>query len=209
MDPEDEVEAEVAPGVAGDAAVDPEDEVEDEVEVEAAAGGADDVVLDGAPERFVPVRFVDVVVPLPSTNPVVLLEEIDPPRRMLRIPIGLPEGVAIAYAARGIDTPKPLTHELTTTLLEAFGIVMEVVRITDVAGAAFSGEVVVSGPSGTQTLPCRPSDGIALALRQRLFVPVVAASRVLEVAGSAPEAVEGAPGSEADEERTGPRSSGS
>ena len=142
------------------------------------------------PAAYCQLRFVGVSVALPSTTPVVALEEIDPPYRRLEIPVGMAEGVAIAHAAGPVPTPKPLTHELMTAFLEAFGLVLEVVRITDVAGAAFSGELVVSGPAGGRTIPCRPSDGIALALRQRLFVPVVAASRVLEVAGTAPEGPE-------------------
>jgi bifunctional DNase/RNase len=136
---------------------------------------------------YVQLRFVEVAVALPSTNPVVVLEEIDAPHRILRIPIGLPEGVAIAYGAQAIPTPKPLTHELMTSILEAFGLALEVVRITDVRGTAFYGELVIGGSSGGRTFPCRPSDGLALALRQRLFVPVVAASRVLEVAGETPK----------------------
>lgn len=179
----------------------------------AAAEPADAEPADGgatpAPEVYLPVGYVDLAVALPSTNPVVLLQEQDPPGRLLRIPVGLPEGVAISYAAQSLETPKPLTHELMTTLFEAFGLAIEVVRITAVRGAAFSGELVVSGPSGTRTLPCRPSDGIALALRQRLFVPVVAAARVLEVAGVLPETGPAGPETEVTENRPGGSSSGS
>ncbi len=47
---------------------------------------------------------------LPSANPEVVLHEAQDPWRELRIPVGLAEGTAIAYAFRGIDTPRPLTH---------------------------------------------------------------------------------------------------
>ncbi len=189
-----------APGEAGA----PEGFEEDEAQEEALRLGAPEEAEapfayepDAEPEAFRPLRFVDVAVPLPSTNPVVVLQEVDPPGRLLRIPIGLPEGVAIAYAARELVTPRPLTHELMTNVLEAFGLVLEVVRITEVHGAAYVGEVVVSGPGTTRTFSCRPSDGIALALRQRLFVPVVAAVRVLDVAGAPPA---GETGEEEEEE---------
>ncbi|MGH6653898.1 MAG: hypothetical protein ACRDVE_01675, partial [Actinocrinis sp.] len=36
------------------------------------------------PAAYLPLRFVDVAVPLPSTNPVVVLQEVDPPGRLLR-----------------------------------------------------------------------------------------------------------------------------
>jgi hypothetical protein len=124
----------------------------------------------------IPLRFVDVVMVLPSTHPVVILEELSEPWRELRIPIGSPEGIAIAYAARKIDTPRPLTHVLFTSALESCGATLEVLRITGVKDNAFEAEIVLSGPTGIRTLACRPSDGIALALRQRLEVPISANS---------------------------------
>ncbi len=167
-----------------------------------AAGEMDDVLADadgdadadadlaGAGEEellgFTPVRFVDVSVVLPSTNPVVVLEELGSPRRRLRIPVGQAEGVAIAYAAKQVATPKPLTHELFVSALEAFGLTLEHVRVTEVHKASFSAELVLSGPWGTRTLACRPSDGIALALRQQLGAPIVVAPHVLDEAGELP-----------------------
>jgi bifunctional DNase/RNase len=130
-----------------------------------------------------PLDFVDVVVALPSSYPVVILREVDWPERELHIPVGMAEGVAIGYAARHIPTPKPLTHELFNDVLVAFGLSVDVVRITDVAGRAYYAELVVSGPGGNRVLPCRPSDGICLALRSLLPVPITATSRVLDTAG--------------------------
>lgn len=150
---------------------------------EDAAGEEVDDSLGAWPDTQLQMRFVEVAMVLPSTNPVVVLEEIDPPRRQLLIPVGTPEGVAIAYAARRIPTPKPLTHELFTDVLESFTLTLEVVRITDVDGTAFSAELVLAGPSGTRVVACRPSDGIALALRQRLPAPITTAAEVLDRAG--------------------------
>jgi bifunctional DNase/RNase len=130
--------------------------------------------------------FVDVVLLLPATHPVVVLQEAEPPFRELRIPVGGAEGIAIGYAARGLETPRPLTHELFTRVLETFGMTLDAVRITDVRGAAFSAEIVVSGPDGAQAVDCRPSDAIALALRQRTPVPIMARAGVLDEAGTDP-----------------------
>jgi uncharacterized protein len=128
--------------------------------------------------------FVDVMLVLPSTHPVVVLQESDLPYRELRIPIGGPEGIAIGYAARQIATPRPLTHELMSQLLERFSLTLDVVRITGLTGGVFTAEIVVSGPTGSRTLDCRPSDAIALALRQRLPVPIMADPDVLDRAAS-------------------------
>lgn len=142
---------------------------------------------DESPVPYVLMRYVDVVMVLPSQNPVLILEEAALPGRELRIPIGLAEGVAISYAARKLQTPKPLTHELVIDLLESFALTIDTVRITEVEGASYRAELVCSGPPGRCTLACRPSDAVALALRQRLVAPILAAPEVLEIAGVAPE----------------------
>ena len=130
--------------------------------------------------------FVDVVLLLPATHPVVVLQEADAPFRELRIPVGGAEGIAISYAARGLATPRPLTHELFTHVLEEFGMTLDVVRITEVRGTAFTAEIVISGRLGMRLIDCRPSDAIALALRHGLPVPIMVDPTVLAIAGTDP-----------------------
>lgn len=141
-----------------------------------AEGGAGVV----APPVFVPLDFVSVEMVLPSTNPVLILREQAAPQRELQIPIGVPEGVAIAYAARHLSTPRPLTHELFTDVLEAYNLTLETVRITAVERSSYEAELVLSGANGLRVIPCRVSDGVCLALRQRLAVPLTAAAEVLD-----------------------------
>ncbi len=190
-DDADDADADVLDGPA-DADADTFDDAPDEdaggeppADDDEALAPAEDEEL-AAPEAMAQLLFVDVVLLLPSTHPVVVLQEADPPYRELRIPVGGAEGIAIGYAARGLQTPRPLTHELMTNVLEAFGLTLEMVKITSVRGAAFRAEMVVSGRSGVEHLDCRPSDAIALALRQRLPVPIMAAPEVLESAGGDP-----------------------
>ena len=130
--------------------------------------------------------FVDVVLLLPATHPVVVLQEADAPFRELRIPVGGAEGIAISYAARGLATPRPLTHELFTRVFEEFGMTLDVVRITEVRGTAFTAEIVISGRLGMRLIDCRPSDAIALALRHGLPVPIMVDPTVLAIAGTDP-----------------------
>ena len=138
------------------------------------------------PPEMSQMLFVDVVLLLPATHPVVVLQEADPPYRELRIPVGGAEGIAIGYAARGLATPRPLTHELLARILEEFGMTLDVVRITQVRGTAFTAEMVISGRLGARVIDCRPSDAIALALRHRLPVPIMASPIVLARAGTDP-----------------------
>ncbi len=135
------------------------------------------------PEAMCQMLFVDVALVLPSTYPVVVLQEADPPYRELRIPVGGAEGVAIGYAARQVDTPRPLTHEMVSRLLDAFELSLDSVRITGLEGANFVAELVITGRYGVRTIDCRPSDGIALALRRPIAVPIMAAPEVLDRAG--------------------------
>jgi uncharacterized protein len=132
-----------------------------------------------SPTPYVPMEYVDVVMALPAVNPVLVLREIAGLHRELHIPIALADGVAIAYAAEQIETPRPLTHELITNLLDAFALTLETVRITQVVGSSFSAELVLTGQGGMKVIECRVSDGVCLALRQRLPVPVTADSLVL------------------------------
>ncbi len=155
----------------------------DELEVTSDEAGYD---AFATPPEMSQMLFVDVVLLLPATHPVVVLQEADAPFRELRIPVGGAEGIAIGYAARQVATPRPLTHELFARVLEEFGMTLDVVRITDVRGSAFSAELVVSGPMGSRVIDCRPSDAIALTLRQRLPAPIMASPIVLAVAGTDP-----------------------
>jgi uncharacterized protein len=153
---------------------------------ESTAEGEAETEQFEVPEMLSQMLFVDVVLLLPATHPVVVLQEADPPYREVRIPVGGAEGIAIGYAARGLTTPRPLTHELMTNILEQFGLTLEMVRVTSVRGSAFKAEMVISGRSGSQVVDCRPSDAIALALRQKVPVPIMATPEVLVRAGTDP-----------------------
>lgn len=130
-------------------------------------------------ERWRLVVVAGVSLELPSAHPEVLLRESITPYREIRIPVGLPEGTAIAHAWRGIETPRPLTHELITDVLKRHGITIEAARITGRRGQLFYAELDTMGPRGRQVIPCRPSDAIALVLRQQLPTPLLVTEDVL------------------------------
>ena len=133
------------------------------------------------------VTVAGVRMELPAAHPEVLLQESDAPWRQLRIPVGLAEGTAIAYALKAIPTPRPLTHELMADVFERHGVAVEALRITARQGAVFLAEIDTMGPRGRQVVPCRPSDGLALVLRRPLPTPVLVADEVFERAVVADE----------------------
>jgi bifunctional DNase/RNase len=116
---------------------------------------------------------------LPGSFPEVVLREQQPPHRRLRIPVGLPEGSAIAYAWRRLVPPRPLTHDLLCELLERHDVTVLAARVTAVEDGVFHAEVDTSGRVGRQVVPCRASDALAVALRQRPVAPVLVAEWVL------------------------------
>jgi bifunctional DNase/RNase len=124
---------------------------------------------------------------MPGDYPEVLVHEAVAPWRELAIPVGMAEGNAIAYAWRGLTTPRPLTHALFSDVLERHGVELEAVRITARRGRIYFAELDTMGPRGRQVIACRPSDALALVLRQRVPTPVLVADWVFD-----PEETEGA-----------------
>jgi bifunctional DNase/RNase len=121
---------------------------------------------------------------LPAAHPDVLLQESQAPWRELRIPVGLAEGTAIAYAFKGVATPRPLTHAFVSELLDRHGVELIALRIVGRQGAVFLAELDTTGPRGRQVLSCRPSDGIAMVLRRAVPTPILVAEAVLAEANA-------------------------
>lgn len=132
------------------------------------------------PERWRLVTVVGISMELPSAYPEIELRESAAPYRELRIPVGLAEGTAIAYAWRGMKTPRPLTHDLIVDLLSSHQVSLEAVRITHRVGQVYFAEIDTMGPKGHRVVPCRPSDAVALLLRQELPIPLLVAEDVLD-----------------------------
>ncbi len=125
-------------------------------------------------------RRLDVVgvrVEVPSNQPIVLLREADGDR-YLPIWIGAVEATAIAFAQQGQVPPRPLTHDLFRNVLEAAGLTLERVDITELRDGVFYAELHFG--SGVE-VSARPSDAIALALRTGS--PIFGAEDVLEEVG--------------------------
>src|SRR5579875_1392023 len=130
---------------------------------------------------MVEVRLSAVRVDLPSSTPVVLLEETEGAHRSLPIFVGAPEATAIAFALQGVELPRPMTHDLMTELLEAFGARLERVVVTKLEESTFYAEMQIQAGETNHAISCRPSDGIALALRTRS--PLYVADDLMDAEG--------------------------
>jgi bifunctional DNase/RNase len=121
-------------------------------------------------------------VEVPSNQPIVLLREHEG-QRYLPIYIGPPEATAIVYALQGMETPRPMTHDLFKTVLDDLGAKLVRVVITELHDGTFYAEIEISRRDGSSTLSSRPSDAIALAVRYPEPVPIFASEDVLDEAG--------------------------
>ena len=123
-------------------------------------------------------------VPDPITNmPVIVLREIHG-QRVLPIWVGVFEANAIQLQMEGVQTPRPMTHDLLKTVIEELGGHVERVVVCDLRDNTFYATLHVLSPSGPRMLDARPSDAIALALRSgaRIFVEeaVIQSARSVE-----------------------------
>ena len=128
------------------------------------------------------VTLVGVRVEVPSNQPIVLLRESEG-QRYLPIFIGSPEATAIVYALQGMETPRPMTHDLFVTVLGDFEVMLRQVAITGLRDGTFYAELELSRGDEVQRISARPSDAIALAVRCGDSVPIVVDEEVFDEAG--------------------------
>lgn len=112
----------------------------------------------------------------PEHDVLVVLSEADGPLS-LPIVIGPHEGVAIATAQAGMQSPRPGPHDLLLGALRASGVGLARVNIVELREGTFIAELILSNGEHVDS---RASDAIALALRAH--VDVWCAEDVLEAA---------------------------
>ena len=105
-----------------------------------------------------------ISVSLIEGQPVVLLEE-KSGGRYLALDIGLSEATAIYVAIEGLDTPRPLTADLTNSIVDTLGAKVNHVVIDDIIDNVFYAHVVLTHNWMNIEIDSRPSDAIAIALR--------------------------------------------
>src|SRR5206468_9523652 len=136
--------------------------------VRAARGGADPRWYA---RRVIPMALMGVRVEVPTNQPIVLLRE-EGGSRYLPIFIGPPEATAIVYALQGMDTPRPMPHDLFKTVLDGLDVTVERVEITSLHDGTFYAEIEFDRECTKSRISSRPSDAIALAVRFGAEVPI-------------------------------------
>lgn len=115
-----------------------------------------------------------------SNSPVVILQNSDG-TAFLPIWIGVCEANSIALVLEGVESPRPMTHDLVHNLLDTAGCAVEHIFIHSLDDSIFIAAIQLrDADSSTHQVDSRPSDAIALALRTG--ADVLVDSSVLEMA---------------------------
>ena len=83
----------------------------------------------------------------------------------LPIYIGLWEAISINNALNKEISPRPLTHDLIVDLFRSFEITMQALQIDALEDGVYYANMVLQKGDREESMDCRPSDGIAIALR--------------------------------------------
>ncbi|MGB4052597.1 MAG: bifunctional nuclease family protein [Methanoculleus sp.] len=79
--------------------------------------------------------------------------------------VGLWEAISINNALISEMLPRPITHDLIVDLFKRFDITLDALHIDSLEEGVFYAKLLLSQGSRTEVMDCRPSDGIAIALR--------------------------------------------
>jgi len=122
-----------------------------------------------------PITVIGVNQQSEQEAPMLVLE--DDLDRQFELSIGLCEALAIQLAVNGTAVGRPLTHDLLLSLADHLDATVDSMVIDDFSNGIYYARLILRTPDGPISLDCRPSDGIAVALRAR--VPILATDPVI------------------------------
>jgi len=105
------------------------------------------------------------------------LAEVDGDRR-LPIVVGVAEAFAIERRFKGVEIPRPLTHELLSSVIVCLGARLARVVIHDLNEGTFYAMLCLEHGQEEVQIDCRPSDAVALAVGAD--VPIYVSEAVLD-----------------------------
>jgi len=123
--------------------------------------------------------------PASSNAYALILKEVEGNRR-LPIIIGAFEAQAIALEMEGVVPPRPMTHDLIKSIIDAFNITLSEVFINELKDGTFFAKLIFD--DSDIEIDARPSDAIALAVRCN--TPIYVESQVLNETGIIPQGEE-------------------
>ena len=100
--------------------------------------------------------------------------------RSFPIVIGIFEATSINRRVKGEVSPRPLTHDLITSVIDNLGGEFQDILINELSEHTYFAKLRIRKDGEITEIDCRPSDAIALAVTAN--VPIYVAEDVLEEA---------------------------
>jgi len=110
-------------------------------------------------------------------QPIVLLKTIDG-NKFLPIWIGHPEAAAILMKLQGATTPRPMTHDLISEMINELDAQCARVSVTELKDNTFFASITLRVNGQEVEIDSRPSDALAVAVRTS--APIFAAEDVIQ-----------------------------
>ncbi len=98
--------------------------------------------------------------------------------RTFPIVVGKPEAYAIDRRLKGVDPPRPQTHELLADVIQTLGGTIQKIFIDDLSDGTFFAKIYIQQGETEHIIDSRPSDAIALGVAMQ--VPIYVEEQVLE-----------------------------
>lgn len=114
---------------------------------------------------------------------VIFLREVDGDRSF-PIMIGTNEAIAIDRRLKGIETPRPMTHDLLADVISKLGARLEKIVVSELRSHTFIATLHLVTASGTIEIDSRPSDAIAVGVAGD--TPIYVAQEVLDTVMNPP-----------------------
>jgi bifunctional DNase/RNase len=105
--------------------------------------------------------------------------------RTLPIVIGEYEAQSIALGLENIKPPRPITHDLTLSILESCGVSIDSVLITELKNNTYYAVIRLKKKLKYWDVDARPSDAIAMAVRST--IPIFVDDEVMNVGSYEPD----------------------
>ncbi|MFA5424138.1 MAG: bifunctional nuclease family protein [Phycisphaerae bacterium] len=125
------------------------------------------------------VELSRIIINEASDQQVIVLKEINGSRGF-PIVIGIVEIFAIDRRLKGLQPPRPMTHDLLADVLNSLGAKIEKIVITDLLNHTFYAKLYISLDGKTVEVDSRPSDAIALSVG--IGAPIFVAEHVFDKA---------------------------
>lgn len=110
---------------------------------------------------------------------IILLHEVDG-ERAFPIVIGMFEALSIDRRIKGVQWPRPMTHDLICMVVEQLGADLQDIYINELREHTYFAKLRVKKDGELVEVDCRPSDAIAVAVTAR--VPIYVAEDVIDEA---------------------------